>query len=85
MPIRETINITNQKLNILSENNDSLRNRVDNISREILSIVKRDLKAESNRITIVMVIVAFVRDSFFIMNVLTLVKMFITFTIHNIR
>ena len=50
LPIRETINILNQKLNILSENNDSLRNRVDNISREILSIVKRDLKAESNRI-----------------------------------
>ena len=50
MPIRETINILNQKLNILSENSDSLRNRVDNISREILSIVKRDLKAESNRI-----------------------------------
>jgi hypothetical protein len=50
LPIRETINILNQKLNILSENSDSLRNRVDNISREILSIVKRDLKAESNRI-----------------------------------
>ena len=50
LPIRETINILNQKLNILSEKSDSPNNRVDNISREILSIVKRDLKTERNRI-----------------------------------
>jgi len=48
--LRENINLLNQKIELINDNHNKLKNKVDSIQREILNIVKKDLQKESNRI-----------------------------------